>query len=147
MDGTDFPIEEPQPFNKKWYSHKFHGPGVRYEIGLAIATGYIVWASGGLPCGEWPDIQIARDAYVHFAENEITLADKGYKDPAFFKQPSNYLDKTIMARHETVNRRLNQFKVLKNQYRHPLSKHPKCFHACVNIVQVQIQNGETLFEI
>jgi hypothetical protein len=147
LDGTDFPINEPVPFDKKWFSHKFHGPGVRYEIGLAIGTGDIVWASGGLPCGEWPDIKIAKDAYTFFAQNELTLADNGYNDQRFFKNPTTHLDRTILARHETVNKRLKQFKVLRSRYHHPLQKHPKCFHACVNIVQVQIEKGEKLFEV
>lgn len=41
VDGTDFRIEEPKPFSSGWYSHKFNGPGVRYEVGLAIQRGYI----------------------------------------------------------------------------------------------------------
>ncbi|EFX70022.1 hypothetical protein DAPPUDRAFT_113096 [Daphnia pulex] len=52
IDGVDFRIMEPSPFNPKWYSHKFHGPGLRYELAICIQTGDIVWAYGGLPCGE-----------------------------------------------------------------------------------------------
>jgi hypothetical protein len=44
--GTDFRILEPTEFDQKWFSHKFRGSGVRYEIGLCIATGNIVWAHG-----------------------------------------------------------------------------------------------------
>jgi hypothetical protein len=47
LDGTDFRILEPGNFSSKWYSHKFNGPGIRYEIGLCIVTGHIVWANGG----------------------------------------------------------------------------------------------------
>lgn len=61
LDGTDFEIREPIPFNKKWYSHKFKGPGIRYELSLSIVEGDIVWASGGFPCGEWNDLAIAKD--------------------------------------------------------------------------------------
>lgn len=42
LDGADFKIEEPTPFSPKWFSHKFKGPGLRYEVGLCIRTGYIV---------------------------------------------------------------------------------------------------------
>lgn len=65
LDGTDCRIEEPRPFNKKWFSHKFKAAGNRYEIGLSIVNGDIVWASGGFPCGEWTDIKIAMDHYLH----------------------------------------------------------------------------------
>jgi hypothetical protein len=42
VDGTDFQINEPTPFSKGYYSHKFNGPGLRYEIALNIMTGDIV---------------------------------------------------------------------------------------------------------
>lgn len=84
IDGVDFKILEPKPFNRKWYNHKFHGPGVRYEIALCIQTGNIVWMHGGYPCGEWPDLKIARESYVHMLHpKERSIADKGYKDEFF----------------------------------------------------------------
>jgi hypothetical protein len=46
VDGTDYAIREPSPFNKKWYSHKMNGPGVRYEIAICIQTGVPVWTNG-----------------------------------------------------------------------------------------------------
>lgn len=117
-DGTDLKIREPQPFNKKWYSHKFKGPGVRYEIGLSIRNGDIVWTSGsgGFPCGDWADIKIARELYVHYAKNEKTLENRGYIQFNRFKQPANRIEK-------------------------------KVFHACVNLVQVSIRNGENFLSV
>ncbi|KDO22032.1 hypothetical protein SPRG_12241 [Saprolegnia parasitica CBS 223.65] len=154
LDGTDCRIYEPTPFDKKWYSHKFHGPGVRYEVGLCIATGDIVWAFGGVPCGEWPDLTLARHAFVHMLDRgEKALADKGYRDPVYFRYPddgglqTNRRQKKIMARHETVNRRLKQFRVLQSRFRHALEKHPICFHAVVNITQLDIACGHKLFGV
>jgi hypothetical protein len=46
LDGTDCPIQEPQPFNKKYFSHKFHGPGLKYKIGVCITTGWVCWYNG-----------------------------------------------------------------------------------------------------
>lgn len=60
LDGTDCPIQEQSPFNKKWYSHKLNWAGIRYEVVLCIRTGRIVWVAGGVPCGEWPDLKLAR---------------------------------------------------------------------------------------
>ena len=51
INGTDCHVMEPQPFNEKWYSHKFKGPGIRYEVGVAL-NGPIVWIHGRFPCGE-----------------------------------------------------------------------------------------------
>ncbi len=31
VDGTDFKIYEPAPFNPKWWSHKLNCAGLRYE--------------------------------------------------------------------------------------------------------------------
>lgn len=53
------------------------------------------------------DIKIAKDHYLNIAAKE-TLADKVYRDPNFFKQPSNRFEKRNMARHETLNGRLKQ---------------------------------------
>ena len=51
VDGTDVMIWEPTPFSKMWYSHKFHGAELRYEIGMCIQTGDIVWVNGPFKCG------------------------------------------------------------------------------------------------
>ena len=76
----------PTPFNAKWWSHKFNGPGLRYEIALCIRTGEIVWANGGLPCGEWPDLRLARNAFIGRLQlGEKALADGGYRDQQFFE--------------------------------------------------------------
>lgn len=147
LDGTDFRICEPMPFNKKWFSHKFKSAGVRYELGLSVAVGEIVCASGGLPCGEWPDLKIAQDLYCNFARNEITLADKGYRLQRYFKQPSNAKEKRILARHETLNGRLKEFSILSVRFRNALKKHPMVFHAIVNVTQLSIENGEQLFDL
>ena len=79
VDGTDFMVYEPRPFDRKWYSEKFHGAGLRYEIGVCIQTGWICWVNGPFPCGSWPDIQISRDSLVYeLLPDEFVLADRGY---------------------------------------------------------------------
>jgi hypothetical protein len=40
VDGTDFRLNEPTDFSTKWFSHKFKGPGVRYEVAISIKGGY-----------------------------------------------------------------------------------------------------------
>ena len=52
VDGTDCMIHKPSPFRSKLWSQKFNGPGVRYEVGLGIQNGDIVWVNGPFPCGE-----------------------------------------------------------------------------------------------
>ncbi len=151
LDGVDFKIKEPIPFSPEWYRHKFKGPGLRYEIALNIRTGDVVWGHGGYPCGEYPDLKLAREVYVYSVDvGEKTLADKGYRDDNFFILPTPRTKEThkrIMARHETINKRMNQFKALKHPFYHDLKKHPMIFNAVMNATQLTLRNGEPLFRI
>ena len=90
VDGTDFVIQEPQPWDSRWYSHKHNGPGFRYEIGVLIQGCDIVWVSGPYPCGEWPDLRIARDALIYMLdEGEYAIGDSGYHDGGnYFMTPT-----------------------------------------------------------
>ena len=77
VDGTDFKIYEPKPFSKKWFSHKFKGAGLCYEVAVAIQTGHIVWTNGPFPAGV-PDINIFRqDLKKELMNGEQVEADKG----------------------------------------------------------------------
>lgn len=50
-------------------------------MGVCIRIGEKVWANGGLPCGEWPDLKFARNAFIGRLESgEKALADRGYRD-------------------------------------------------------------------
>lgn len=66
-----------------------------------------MWKFGGYPAGQYPDLKLARELYVHqVMPLELTLADKGYADDTYFFQPqgTNAVGhKFIMSRHETVN--------------------------------------------
>ena len=117
VDGTDFRIQEPSPFDPKWYSHKFRGPGLRYEIGVCIKTGWIVWVNGPFPAGAWPDREIARSGINrHLENNECYVGDGGYYDggqwaemPTGHNNAEQKMYALARARHETVNSR---FKML-----------------------------------
>ena len=89
LDGTDFRIQEQHPFSSKWFTKKFKGPGLRYEVGVCIQTGWIVWINGPFPCGEWPDLNIAMASVVHMLEgDERIVADSGYHGhPEYFDTP------------------------------------------------------------
>lgn len=137
-----------------WFSHKFRGPGIRYEIGLCIASGRIVWTNGAVPCGAWPDLKLAKEGFTEMLlPGERAIADKGYRDANYFIYPHPDADidvvrqKQIMARHETVNRRLKQFGVLGQRFRHTLQKHPCCFNAVVNLTELMLENGGDLYNL
>ena len=50
-------------------------------------------------------------------------------------------------RHEMVNERLKNFNVLANDFRHSLEKHSACFRAVAVIAQLNIENGENLWQV
>ena len=137
---------EPTEFDPKWWSHKFNGPGLRYEVALCIRTGDIVWVNGGLPCGEWPDLRLARNAFIDCLQpGEKALADAGYRNQQYFELANNNPQKQrILARHENVNARIKLFCCMKDRFRHALYLHPRFFNAVVNLTQLMIENGEPL---
>lgn len=150
VDGTHCRIVEPTPFDKKWYSHKFHGPGVRYEIAVWIHSGYILWVNGPYHCGLYPDIKIFNGTLKNrLLPGEKVLADRGYtSNSCVYRIPkSEGLSASLLARHESLNRRLKNFNVLSSRFRHNVSLHSYCFHAIANLTQLMIEDCEPLFEV
>jgi hypothetical protein len=154
IDGTDFRINEPSPFDPKWYSHKFRGAGVRYEVGVGIQTGWIVWVNGPFPCGT-TDLQISRSWLIEeLDDGEKFLADGGYNDGGQYSETPNGLNNddqrmkaAARARHETVNSRFKEFAILSQRYRHNLMRHGTVFMAVANITQLAIVSDRPLFSI
>ena len=141
-----------------WFSPKYTQAAVRYEIGLCIQTGYIVWTHGPFPAGLIPDISVLRSKLKYeLAPGERVECDRGYcgefckidlPDECCGHGTRQYKTKQIVrARHETVNRRLKQFGCLKQQFRHPISKHSTVCCAVIAIVQISLENGHPLFDI
>lgn len=154
VDGTDFRIREPHPFASAWYSHKYKGPGLRYEVGICIQTGHIVWINGPYACGMWNDQRIFNHGLRYWLdEGERVEADNGYRGPQIVR-PGDYATKEekrakdlARARHETVNRRFKQFAILSQPFRHPLKKHKMVFRAVAAITQLQIETGTGPFHV
>ena len=163
VDGVDFEINEPWPYekeySKRWYSEKFKGPGVRYMICVSLKKGDIVKIVGPEPCGKVNDAMMFKnDLLENLEPYERVEADSGYKqfDPEFVKTPANVslrskdaakLSNTVRARHETVNKRLKQWGCLAQVYRHELAMHQDLVRAVAVITQFAIDQGEILFQV
>ena len=155
IDGTDMRINEPTPWSTKWYSHKFHAAGLRYEIGICIVSGDIVWVIGGYACGDWPDLEISRNGILTLLDDgEKVIADSGYRgdDRILHKTGENNsftarMRAEVRARHETVNARIKVFAVASGKFRHTLDMHTMCIYSVVNIVQLRIMYEGALFEV
>jgi hypothetical protein len=155
LDGTDMPVQ--MKFAESFLSHKFKGNGLKYEVGVCIATGRIVWIHGPFRAGEH-DISVARHAFVSFLEDgEMAVADSGYrgepqliKTPDFrhFRSSDEYGEAAVArARHETVNKHFKNKQVLVKPFRHSLLFHSSCFRAVAVIEELNIENGHPVFEV
>lgn len=150
VDGTDCPIQEPSPFNSCWYSHKFKGPGVRYEVGLSISTARLIWVHGPFPCGSFPDLKIFRLGMKRVLRpGEKVLADNGYSDTLCVipkTHPDSTLHKRIRARHEIFNGKIKRFFIVSHTFRHPLQRHADCFYAAAHLTSLQMEE-EPFFSV
>ena len=153
IDGTDFRIQEPAPFNRTWYSHKFRGPGFRYEVAISL-DGNLVWWNGPWRCGSNPDLAIFRRSLRQsLLLDERVIADKGYRGEPRVWLPSEgsaiqiEAHRLIRARHESFNKRLKQWGCLKQVWRHQLSDHHLVFNAVALLTKLSIDSGEKLFHI
>ena len=142
-------------FDPKFCSHKFKSNGLKYEVGVCIQSGNIVWVNGPFRGGE-SDITIARQAVISaLDEDEMVEADGGYGGEDFYiKIPKHATTdeqrriKTITrSRHETANNRLKMFGILRQKYRHGLEKHYMCFRAVAVITQLSIKHGHPLYQV
>jgi hypothetical protein len=155
VDGVDFPIEEPIPFDSDWCSHKFKKAGLRYEMAVCIQTGDIVWVKGPFKCGKWPDVKIFKTFLMQrLADDEMVEADKGYRGRNIkARTPDDCVSQVDRAakvralmRHETVNRRLKQWGCMQQRWRHAREKHKIAFCAVVVCTQTAFDLGERPFQ-
>ncbi|CAB9527282.1 expressed unknown protein [Seminavis robusta] len=154
VDGTDFPIAEPQPFDKKWFCQKTRHAGVRYEVAVCIQTGEIVHVNGPFACGRWPDLKIYRSFLKQMLQpGEMVEADDGYPDLTV-RMASHHVShqdtrarSRARARHEATNKLFKQWGCLRQSFRHPLYKHKYCFGAVVVCTQLSMRREGVPFHV
>ena len=82
IDGTDYHIQQKGVAKKGnlFSSHKYGGKSaLRYELGIDILAGNLVWVSGPYPAGRWTDVKIFDDVLSNLLEpGERVEADNGY---------------------------------------------------------------------
>ena len=160
IDGTDFRILQKGAATRgnAFGSHKYAGKSaLRYELGIDILAGNLVWVSGPYPAGKWNDIKFFTNELAHCLEpGERVEADNGYVGHADkIKCPNNDCNPTenlamqarVRSWHETFNGRLKNWGILEQVYRHDITAHGTVLYACAVITQLAIDNGERLFEV
>ena len=157
VDGVHFATKECRKDpSSSWYSHKFKGPGVTYEIGISIWENKLVWVNGPYRAGK-NDIGMFRDVdglQSKIPENKFALGDSAYKSSNKVivknKTDSRELKRfknRALARHETFNGRIKCFNCLCNRWHHDLKKHKSVMEAVCILVQYDMENGNPLFEV
>jgi len=159
VDGTDFQIGEPVPFDKRWKSPKNNGASVKYEVAISIYSGDIVWIYGPHNGGKH-DYRILKEKLKEkLGEEEMVEADAGYgyhgvayvsdncvRSRDDFQSEQEKREKSeLRARHETCNRRFKTWGILKQAFRNNKKKHQFAFYAVAVMTQMSIDNGDVLF--
>ena len=157
MDGTDCPIQELKKFDLSFYSHKIKAAALRYEVGVAIQTGNIVWVNGPFKCGAFPDLKIFCSKLKHCLDpGAYVEADNGYcGKPMRVCCASCFVSKTdkrakakARARHKTINWHFKKFGVLSKVFRHKKpEKHKSCFFSVATIEQIAINIGHKSYSV
>lgn len=140
-------------------SHKFKGKcALRYELGIDIVEGNLVWIEGPYAAGKYSDITIFRHTLIHFLDPfERVVADDGYigEAPMKVKCPGTCVDSPedlaeqsrVRSRHETLNGRFKCWEILKQVFRHNILDHGAVFRAIAVVIQLSIDEGQKLFSV
>ncbi len=160
FDGTNFHIPQKGAATKgnAFASHKYaEKSALRYELGVDILAGNLVWIQGPYPAGKYTDIKIFNKVLRNFLEpGERVEADEGYRGhPDKIKCPDNDVNPAenrgmqgrARARHKMLNGRLKNWGILSQDFRHHITMHGDVFQACAGVTQLTIKNGEPLFEV
>lgn len=131
--------------------------GLRYEIGVDILAGNIVWVNGPFAAGKYSNDEIFRLGLAHWLDEfERVEADDGYigeaqkvQCPGCASNPTENkaMQNRVRSRHESLNGRFKNWEILKVLYRHDLMEHGNVFRAIAVITQLGINAGEKLFEV
>jgi len=157
VDGTHCRVEEPRKApSRKWYSEKFQAAGLAYEVGVAVRHNMICWINGPFPAGTH-DITMFRSEgglWQRIPQGRLVFGDKGgYQGEPDWVIVDNEFDSEeliryrarALARHETINRRLKNFRVLDRPFRHGVGRHGMVFDCVAVLVQYELENGHPLF--
>ncbi len=159
VDGTDSRVPQKGVATKgnAFASHKYAGKSaLRYELGIDILAGNLVWIQGPYPAGKYTDIKFFNKVLRNFLEpGERVEANEGYRShPDKIKCPGNdanpadnrAMQGRVGACHETLNGRLKNWGILSQVFCHHITMHGDVFRACAVVTQLTVENGELLFE-
>lgn len=153
VNGTELRIEKPTPFSPQWFSHKFRGPCVQYEIEISITNSKILWFNGPFSCGAWPDLSMFNlKVCLSLYSSESVNSDWGYRHarrimPTDIFPHVRLFHGHISARHETCNERFKRFSIIRRMFRHNVQLRGRVFHAVSKMILLYISYEKPHFQI
>jgi hypothetical protein len=140
-----------------YYSHKFNKAGINYELGIAIASGKLIWLNGPFNAGK-NDLQIfvgggPRERLKQLGKKAIGDGIyRGNQDTVSYgnshdsRQVKKFKSRAL-KRHKDFNGMTKTFKILQGPFRHGPNKIARDFEAISVICQYKIERDEPLFDI
>ena len=160
INGMDFRVPQTGTAirGNAFASHKYEGKSaLRYEIGVSILGGDLVWIQGPYPAGAFNNVKIFNKVLRCFLKpGERVEADNGYVGAADkIKCPDNPCNPVanegkqsrVRSRHKTINGHFKTWGILSQVYRHDIRHHSEVFRAVAIITQLAIENGSPLFQV
>lgn len=107
-DGVNFLIQEPSPFSAGWFSHKFKGAALLFEVASFICFKNVVWVDGPFMAGSFSNLKMFRCRFkASLLQLETVIADRGYRDEKvvtpWILHANKNLHSRLRACHEALN--------------------------------------------
>jgi len=153
LDGIECPIHRPldNATQQQYYSGKKKQHTIKYEIGIQLTSGKIVWMAGGDP-GSVHDLEVSRACGVigKLLPGEMILADKAYIGEDCFLHPfkpatteeEQAFNSTISSIRETVEHtigRIKLFQFTQHKWRHHLDLHIIAFKVLCHVLNIELE--------
>lgn len=167
VDGTHARTNEPRDDemrrNPKNFSFKNNFAGLNYQIALHIFKDKIAYVNTGDPASVH-DMTAMRDEFIGLLpDGARVVADAGYTGKTeaekrlfavanpFDTDVTKTFKKRAKSRQETINKRIKDYKCMKETWSDGIGRHRIAFTACLVLVQYAIEDtsstGEPIFAI
>ena len=161
VDGTHVWLCEPghAEFSQDsdYYSHKFNKAGINYELGIAIASGKLIWMNGPFLAGK-NDLQIFTGGGLKARLLQLekkAIGDGGYSGHqeaisspnSHDSRPVKLFKSRALKRHEGFNGMTKSFQILRERFRHGPGKIGIAFESVAVICQYKIEAEEPLWDV
>ena len=166
LDGVDCRTYEKSNddynVDRTQFSHKHNHGGVKYEVGVDAFESKIVWISGPWRAGKHDREIFGEESGLRslIPEEKVVVCDRVYRNKGKDGNGNDILalpnigdsaglftfKSRLRSRHESLNGRLKDFKILSDTFHHPHGMHKYAFEAVCVLVQFSMDHGHPLFD-